>query len=118
MDMKEAAKTAKDFVKELFADEGADSLLLEGAEYLSNDDLWKVTVSFQRHSIEAPPLDAGLKDAVSLSGGLSHLIRSLRRSSKVVTISNREARVLSVQAREEAARSSVPYYSIPTCLSY
>ena len=86
MDVKEAAKLAKDYVADLFADEGIGNVGLEEIE-LRGDQYWDVTVGFSR------PWDQGGLAAITLGQ------RSLRRSYKVLRIDNDTGNVESVKDR-------------------
>ena len=74
MDVKEAAKLAKDYIANLFADEGITNVGLEEIVRKSPDNVWEVTVGFSR------PWD---------HGGLSTIMvgqTGLRRSYKLLRI--------------------------------
>ena len=74
MDVKEAAKLAKDYIANLFADEGITNIGLEEIVRRSPEKVWEVTVGFSR------PWD---------HGGLSTIMvgqTGLRRSYKLLRI--------------------------------
>ena len=48
MDVKEAVRTAKNYVAELFADEGTEYIGLEEVTFDDAENVWKVTISFYR----------------------------------------------------------------------
>ena len=48
MDVKEAARTAKTYVTELFADENICEVGLEEVKFDMDSQLWKITVGFSR----------------------------------------------------------------------
>ena len=48
MNVKEAAKLAKEYVADLFADEGIANVGLEEIQLGSDGHFWKVTVGFSR----------------------------------------------------------------------
>ena len=48
MDVKEAARTAKDYVSDLFADEGITNVGLEEVELDEFSNTWKITLGFSR----------------------------------------------------------------------
>lgn len=87
MDVKEAAKLAKEYVADLFADEGIDNVGLEEIELGDDRRFWKVTVGFSR------PWDHGgvVTTVVGQTG--------LRRSYKVLRIDNASGNVASVRDR-------------------
>ena len=87
MDVKEAAKLAKEYVADLFAEEGIDNVGLEEIELCDDRRFWEVTVGFSR------PWD---------HGGLATIIvgqTGLRRSYKVLLIDNSSGNVASVRDR-------------------
>ena len=85
MDVKEAVRKAKDYVADLFVEEGVRSVRLEEVVLDESPYLWKITVSFVRQ--ESTTGEAIL----SALGGDS-------RTSKVVEI-NKSGRVISVMNR-------------------
>lgn len=87
MDVKEAAKLAKEYVTDLFADEGIDNVGLEEIELGDDLRFWEVTVGFSR------PWDHGGLAAVTLGQ------TGLRRSYKVLRIDNASGNVASVRDR-------------------
>ena len=87
MDVKKAAKLAKEYVADLFAEEGIDNVGLEEIELGDDRRFWEVTVGFSR------PWD---------HGGLATIIvgqTGLRRSYKVLRIDNASGNVASVRDR-------------------
>lgn len=87
MDVKEAAKLAKDYVADLFAEEGIGNLGLEEIELAADGRHWVVTVGFSR------PWDQGGLAAITLGQ------RGLRRSFKVLRIDNQSSTVESIKDR-------------------
>ena len=87
MDVKEAAKLAKDYVADLFAEEGIGNLGLEEIELEADGCHWVVTVGFSR------PWDQGGLAAITLGQ------RGLRRSFKVLRIDSQTSTVESVKDR-------------------
>ena len=86
MDVKEAAKLAKEYVAELFKEEGISNVGLEEIE-LGAGRFWVVTVGFSR------PWDHGGLATITLGN------RGLRRSYKVLRIDNQNGNVESVKDR-------------------
>ena len=86
MDVKEAARLAKEYVIDLFADEGISNVGLEEIE-LKSDQVWEVTVGFSR------PWDHGGLATISLGQ------RGLRRSFKVLHIDSHNGNIASVKDR-------------------
>ena len=85
MDVKQAAKVAKEYVADLFADEGIANVGLE--EIQKVEGFWKVTIGFSR------PWD---------QGGLATITygqKGLRRSYKVLKIDSNSGHVASVKDR-------------------
>ncbi len=87
MDVKQAVRTAKLFVREIFAEENPVDVLLEEVEFLEDRDQWNVTIGFSRKLDD----DDG---------------RGLRmrfpepRIMKVLAISDSSMKLLSVRNRE------------------
>ena len=95
MDVKEAVKTAKAYVADLFEGEGLESIGLEEVVFEDEADVWKITIGFAR------PWDRvkGVTEAMSaLSFGGSPEWK--RRSFKVVRIEDGSGKVLSLTSRE------------------
>ena len=86
MDVKEAAKLAKEYVADLFKDEGISNVGLEEIE-LRDGRFWEVTVGFSR------PCDQGGLATITLGQ------KGLRRSFKVIRIDNQTRTVTSVKDR-------------------
>ncbi len=87
MDVKEAAKLAKEYVAELFKEEGISNVGLEEIELGADCRFWVVTVGFSR------PWDHGGLATITLGN------RGLRRSYKVLRIDNQNGNVESVKDR-------------------
>ena len=85
MDVKEAAKLAKEYVADLFRDEGIGNVGLEEIEL--HGQTWEVTVGFSR------PWDQGGLATITLGQ------RGLRRSFKVIRVDNQTRTVKSVKDR-------------------
>ncbi len=91
MDVKEAVKVAKGYVAELFSEEGASNLGLEEVEYEPAQEIWQVTVGFDR-KWRSPNVVENLT-----------LTAPFKRSYKVVTIADRDAKIISLRQREGLA---------------
>ena len=91
MDVKEAVKTAKTYITQLFAEEELSNLGLEEVEFDDSSGTWSVTVGFSRpwDRSEASPFSA-----------LAGAARPPLRSYKVLRIDDEGGRVVSVKARE------------------
>ena len=87
MDVKEAAKLAKEYVADLFEEEGISNVGLEEIELGDDCRFWVVTVGFSR------PWDHGGLATITLGH------RGLRRSYKVLRIDNHNGNVESVKDR-------------------
>ena len=86
MDVKEAARLAKTYVTDLFADEGVSNVGLEEIE-LKCDQVWEVTVGFSR------PWEQGTLATITLGQ------KVLRRSYKVLRIDSQNGNIASVKDR-------------------
>ena len=87
MNVKEAAKLAKEYVSDLFADEEIANVGLEEIQLGSDGRFWEVTIGFSR------PWDHRALAAVTYGQ------KGLRRSYKVVRINDANRRVVSVKDR-------------------
>lgn len=88
MDVKEAVSVAKKYTLELFADEGLRDLGLEEIRFDPDHMIWRVTIGFSR------PWEG--------RGAMAALVaQPAGRSLKVVTVSDRDGTVISVQNRED-----------------
>ena len=90
VDVKQAAKTAKKYVVDLFADEQIDHVGLEEVKFDDSSDVWEITIGFSR------PWDRGL---------LPIAPDPARRSYKIVRISDADGQVMSVVHRVLTAAS-------------
>jgi hypothetical protein len=81
MEVKEAVRIAKDYVKDVFADEEVTNLGLDETEHDSGTGQWHITVGFSR-PWNTPRTRA--QEVLEKLGSVS----SLRRSYKVVVISD------------------------------
>ncbi len=88
MDVKEAVRTAKDYLADLMADEGIENLGLEEVQFDEAERHWKVTIGFSR------PWDR----KTSLAAVLTEYGRT-DRSYKVLSISDMDGRVESLKDR-------------------
>ena len=87
MDVKQAAKLAKDYVSDLFADERIADVGLEEIERESNQRFWNVTVGFSRPWDQRNPTVTTLGQT------------KLRRSYKQLRINDETGAVHSVRDR-------------------
>ncbi len=85
MDVKQAAKLAKEYVADLFADEEIANVGLEEIQRVGGD--WSVTVGFTR------PWDR------SGAAMMTYGQKALRRSYKVLMVRNSNGEVVSVKDR-------------------
>jgi hypothetical protein len=88
MDVKEAVVAAKQYIGEIFGAEGIRNLGLEEVEFDEPANEWRVTIGFSR------PWDAA---------GPVSVMFTPSRSYKVVRISDKSGKVVSVKNREVAA---------------
>ncbi|HEY5237459.1 MAG TPA: hypothetical protein VIJ62_03695 [Rhizomicrobium sp.] len=89
MDVKQAVEFAKSYVSDLFANEQIRDVGLEEVEYDEGKAAWLVTVSFVRPSDQPT-----MRLAVELA------MNGVRRSYKVVRISDKEKKIVSVKDRQ------------------
>ena len=82
MDVKQAVKTAKDWVSEVLGEEGISNVGLEEVKFDEMKDSWLITIGFSR------PWNAN-KNAMALLGG----IPSIARSYRVIAVKNSEGTV-------------------------
>ncbi len=87
MDVKEAARTAKEYVADLYAGEEIMNVGLEEAEFDNRSNDWKITIGFSR------PWDRKTNLAAALEGGLP------ARSYKVVRIDDDDGHIISLKDR-------------------
>ena len=88
MDVKEAARTAKDYLTDLFADESITNVGLEEIEFDEFDNVWKITVGSSRPWDQRNAL-------VAIMGSDGRPIRSY----KVVRINDDDGMVMSLTDR-------------------
>lgn len=81
MDAKEAAKTAKDYIIDVFGDEDIEHVGLEEVKFDHGSEAWEITIGFSR------PWDRS---------GLAILPNPARRSYKVVRIIESDGQITSV----------------------
>lgn len=91
MDVKEAIKLAKDYIAEIYIDEGVLNIGLEEIEFRA--PIWEVTIGFSRRwDIMSPsPFAAALGQADNQ--------QPWRRTYKVVEIDDETKRILGVRNR-------------------
>ena len=84
MDIKEAVKTAKQYVAELFDGEGINYIGLEEIKFETNSHEWLVTVGFERRWDKAP-------------GAISAMLEPTRkRTYKLVRINDKNGEILAL----------------------
>ena len=89
MEMKQAINIAKSHILQAFEGEYVDSIRLEEIEYKENEKEWFITFGLYR-----PQVSSGLGFSTS------SLHQPLKRSYKIVRVSEDEGRALSVRNRE------------------
>ena len=92
MDVRAAARTAKAYIAEVFADEDIDELGLEEIDFDDRSNLWKITVSFLRPRGEMDRFQAA---ATGYPAGTP----TMRRSFKIVNIDDGSGSVVCVKHR-------------------
>lgn len=93
MDVREAARTAREYVAHVFADEEIDRVFLEEVDFDDQWDVWRITVSFFRSTGERHP------STVVAPGHPLAGTYTLERSYKVVNIDDESGSVLSMKHR-------------------
>ena len=86
MDVKEAVRTAKEHVVEIFSDEPIQNVGLEEVEFDESNQVWVVTVGFSRSWDRSRDLFRALGE---------HAVRTF----KIVRVKDENGRVLSVKHR-------------------
>lgn len=84
MDVKQAVKTSKEYVIDLFADEQIDHVGLEEVKFDQHTNVWEITIGFFR-PWDRGPLQLGPDPA--------------KRSYKIVRINDKDGHVVSVVHR-------------------
>lgn len=92
MDVREAARTAKTYIANVFADEDIDEVGLEEVDFDDRSNLWKITISFLRPRGRMDPFQAA-------ASGYPAGTPTMRRSFKVVNIDDGSGSVVSVKHR-------------------
>ena len=92
MDVREAARTAKAYIVDVFADEDIDEVVLEEVEFDHCSNLWKITISFLRPRSRVGRLQAA-------ASGYPAGTPTMRRSFKLVNIDDGSGSVISVKHR-------------------
>lgn len=91
MEVKEAVALAKQYVYDVFSSETISNIGLEELEFDDDKDIWSITLGFSR-----PWQTQGIQNALV---GLT----SPKRDYKVIRISDKNKKVLSVKNRETVA---------------
>lgn len=93
MDVKEAIAAAKNYVRDIYADEQLTNLGLEEVEHIQSAGNWVITLAFSR-PWNTPRTRA--QEVLENLGGVS----ALKRSYKVITMAD-DGTVLSMRNREK-----------------
>ena len=99
MDAREAVRTARHYVSELFADDEIGRVDLEEVDFENESDVWKITVSFTRPN-DRPELVEAIIPGHPLADATP-----VRRSYKVVNIDDASGSVTSLKHRRLTALS-------------
>lgn len=94
MDVKDAARIAKQYIGDLFEPEGARNIGLEEIEYEGSSQTWYVTIGLSR------PWDREEFPSIASITEMMGTPRKLRRDMKVVSIDDASGNVISVKNRE------------------
>ena len=89
MEVQDAIKRAKDWIRGVYSDEDLMNLGLEEIQKDYNQDLWLITVGFSR------PWDANRGIASAISGE-----KPFSRSFKIVTLDDKSGDVISIKNRD------------------
>jgi hypothetical protein len=89
MDAKQAIKAAKNYVSDVFEDEGLMNLGLEEVKFKEFEDCWEITLGFSRPwNVNKSPL-SGLTET-----------QTLQRTYKIVVIKDGTGEVIEIRNRE------------------
>ena len=91
LNVKEAVSTAKAYVADIFSDEQPSNIGLEEIVFDEGKGAWKITIGFSR------PWNSVKNALTTLTGDAG-----VRRTFKVLTISNDDGEVLSITSRDAA----------------
>ena len=99
MDVKEAARTAREYITDLFADENVKHVGLEEVEFDDVAKVWHITIGFSRpwELSKDPPKDPPFFNSVL--DELKPPLPSTQRSYKIVRVRDNDGRVISVMHR-------------------
>ena len=102
MDVKEAARTAREYITDLFADENVKHIGLEEVEFDHVAEVWNITIGFSRpwELPKDPP-----KGFTSVLEELKPPLSSTQRSYKIVRVRDDDGYVISVTNRALADRN-------------
>jgi hypothetical protein len=89
MDVQEAVSAAKQWTLKTFQDETISNLGLEEVQYDGTNDVWKITLGFSR------PWNSVRNALTAIAGEPAP-----RRTYKVVSISNKDGKVLSLTNKD------------------
>lgn len=92
MDVRQAARTAKTYIADVFADEDIDEVGLEEVDFDDRSNLWKITISFLRPRGRMNKFQAA-------ASGYPAGTPTMRRSFKIVNIDDGSGSVVSVKHR-------------------
>ena len=98
MQPKQAIQKAKDIVAEMFADENPLNIGLEEIEYDDRDDVWKVTVGFDRLRSDL----VRLSNVTAELTGAQPKLALFKREYKVVSINAQDAAMVSIKNHDMA----------------
>ena len=96
MEIQEAIKAAKDIVADLFKSDRPTNIGLEELEFDEDSDAWDVTIGFSR-PWDAPRLGA---TQAALGEIYGRPAQELRRTYKVVSLSKKDGKLISITNRD------------------
>ncbi len=103
MDVKQAARTARDYITDLFADENVQNIGLEEVEFDDIGKIWNITIGFSRPW--ESPKDPPKSFIVPVLQELEPPPPPNQRSYKIVRVRDHDGHILSVMNRALAAHN-------------
>ena len=112
MDVREAARTAKTYIADVFAEEDIDEVGLEEVDFDDRSNIWKITISFLRPRGRMDRFQAA-------ASGYPAGTPTMRRSFKVVNIddSSRQRRFRQAPGRGRRGLIRRPLDAMSTLIS-
>ena len=99
MTVKQAIQTAKQYVTELFSEDGVERIGLEEISFDEEHDCWLITVGFSRVWGRDRDFDAASYGIGGWQVKYQELLNLLRRTYKIVTVSPKDGKVIRIENR-------------------